>query len=98
MPRRYMSRFTQRVAANCRALSSNNESFSRSATRLTDVCSFAVISSKIGCRIDSVQFARVCSQEAATIELKSTVAQQQKAMEVLTAQLQYSIRRRNLKC
>ena len=27
-------------------------------------------------------------QEAATIELKSTVAQQQKAMEILTAQLQ----------
>jgi hypothetical protein len=39
-----------------------------------------------------------CSQEAAKIELKSTVAQQQKPMEELTAQLQYSIRRRNVKC
>jgi hypothetical protein len=31
-------------------------------------------------------------------EVKSTVAQQQKAIEELTAQPQYSIRRRNVKC
>jgi hypothetical protein len=60
-----------------------------------DVGSFAVIPPKIGCRIDTRPIRSACAQEAATVELKSTVAQQQKAMEVFAAPLQYSIKRRS---
>jgi hypothetical protein len=38
------SRDSMYCPGNCRALSSNNGRSSRSATRLTDVCSFAIIS------------------------------------------------------
>ena len=43
------SRLSMYCPANCRALSSNNGSSSRSATRVTDVCSFAITSPKIVC-------------------------------------------------
>src|SRR5437867_11780988 len=43
------SRDSMYCPANCRALSSNNGSSSRSATRLTYVCSFAITSPKIVC-------------------------------------------------
>jgi hypothetical protein len=58
-------------------LSSNNGSFSRSATRLTHLCSFAVILSKIGRRIESVQFARflVADREATAAQQKAAFAE-----------------------
>ena len=43
------SRLSMYCPANCRALSSNNGSSSRSATRLTALCSFAITSLKIVC-------------------------------------------------
>ena len=46
---RHSSRDSIYCPANCRALSSNNGSFSRSATRLMALCSFAITSPKIVC-------------------------------------------------
>src|SRR5205809_4381402 len=43
------SRLSMYCPANCRALSSNNGSSPRYATRVTDVCSFAITSPKIVC-------------------------------------------------